>query len=219
MAGQPNQSALVKALLREHGHTYASEAGFRVQNGPSSLFQTLTLALLLSARIRADVAVSAMRALRERGWRTASAMADATWKQRTDVLNHAGYARYDESTSRMLGDTAQLALDRYRGDLRRLRDAAGRKPGEEKRLLTEFKGIGPTGFEVFAREAQGVWPELAPTFGDRALRAAKELGLPGDAGRLAKLCPKSDLPALAAALMRLSLAGGEGVDQVRAAAG
>lgn len=51
-------------------------------------------------------------------------MAEATWRQRTDVLNRAGYARYDESTSRMLGDTAQLLLDRYRGDLRKLREEA-----------------------------------------------------------------------------------------------
>ena len=49
-------------------------------------------------------------------------MRAATWQQRVNALGRGGYRRYDERTSTMLGDGAALLLDRYAGDLRRLRD-------------------------------------------------------------------------------------------------
>jgi len=70
------------------------------------------------------------------------------------VLNRAGYARYDESTSRMLGDTCALLLERYRGDLRKLREEAGHDPQRERALLKEFKGLGDVGVDIFSREGR-----------------------------------------------------------------
>lgn len=210
--------SVVRPLLSRYGQTYASEAGIRLRNGPSTLFQTLCLSLLLSARIRPSVAVSAMRALRSEGWTTPAAVLDSTWARRAEVLNESGYARYDERTSTMLADTASLVQEQYHGDLRRLRDAAGRDPDEERRMLKQCKGIGDVGADVFAREVQGVWPELAPFFGDKALEIAKQLDLPTDPERLRRTCRRSDLPRLAAALMRVNLAGQEALDQLRNAA-
>jgi hypothetical protein len=83
------------------------------------------MALLMSARIRASTALDAARALFRRRWTTVPRMAEASWEERARVLNESGYARYDERTSTALGDTAQLLIDRYGGDLRRLRRAAG----------------------------------------------------------------------------------------------
>lgn len=40
---------------------------------------------------------------------------------------------------------------------------------------------------MFAREAQGVWPELAPVFDKKALQGAAKLGLPQDPEELAAL--------------------------------
>jgi hypothetical protein len=51
------------------------------------------------------------------------------------VPNRHGYARYQEGTASMLGDACPLVLDRYRGDLRRLRAKAGQDPKRETRLL------------------------------------------------------------------------------------
>ena len=42
--------------------------------------------------------------------------------------NEAGYARYDDRTSTMLGESAQLLLDRYGADLRALGEEVGREP-------------------------------------------------------------------------------------------
>ncbi|HCA86539.1 MAG TPA: endonuclease [Streptomyces sp.] len=227
---------LVRALLDEQGRTYADEAGIRLKDTPQSLYQLLVLSLLLSARIRADIAVASARALFAAGMRDARRMADATWQQRVDALGEGGYRRYDERTATQLGDGAELLLDRYGGDLRRLRAAAGgggsggssgggKGSGggggdveEEKALLQEFPGIGPTGADIFLREAQGVWPELRPYIDSKALAGAERVGLPGSPAALAKLVDGDDLPRLAAALVRVAL-DKEATHQVRETVG
>ena len=204
---KPSRERIVKALLERHGHTYAAELGIDLaRNTPSVLYRWLCAATLLSARISAGIAMQAARALAEQGWTTAQKMAATTWEQRTRTLNQAGYARYDESTSRMLGDTAAMLLDKYQGDLRRLRDAAARDPGRERILLKECKGIGDVGADIFCREAQVAWDELFPFADRRALEAAGRLGLEDDAERLARRVSRKDYPRLLAALVRTALA-------------
>jgi len=203
---KPSRDQIVAALLERHGQTYAEELGIRLERGtPSVLYRWLCAATLLSARIGADAAMQATRALAEQGWTTAEKMAAASWAQRTKALNRAGYARYDESTSRMLGDTAQMLLDKYRGDLRQLRAAAEHDPARERTLLKECKGIGEVGADIFCREAQLAWDELFPFADRRALEAAGRLGLEDDPGRLAKRVSRSDYPRLLAALVRTGL--------------
>ena len=204
---KPSEDQIVKALLERHGQTYATELGLDLErNTPSVLYRWLCAATLLSARISADAAVQAAQALAEQGWTTAQKMAEATWEQRTRTLNRAGYARYDESTSRMLGDTAGMLLDKYGGDLRKLREAAERDPARERALLKECKGIGEVGADIFCREAQIAWDELFPFADRRALEAAGRLGLEDDAGKLARRVSRKDYPRLLAALVRTGLA-------------
>ncbi len=213
----PSAEALARSLLDRHGRTYAEEAGIGVErNTPSPLFRLLCLSMLLSARIRADIAVAACRALARAGWRTPERMVKASWAERARVLNQSGYARYDERTSTMLGESSQLLLDRWHGDLRQLREEAGRQRPAEHRLLQQFKGIGPVGADIFCREAQVVWEELRPFVDERALEAASELGLGARPEAVAGLVPGRDLARLVAALVRLSLAGD--YEAVRAAA-
>src|SRR5918996_2518835 len=203
---RPTKDQIVKTLLEQHGQTYAAELGIDLErNTPSALYRWLCAATLLSARIGTDIAIQATQALAKQGWTSAQKMANATWEQRTRTLNQAGYARYDESTSRMLGDTAEMLLDKYQGDLRRLRDAAGRDPGRERTLLKECKGIGDVGADIFCREAQVAWDELFPFADRRALEAAGRLGLEDDAARLAGRVSRKDYPRLLAALVRTGL--------------
>jgi hypothetical protein len=204
---RPSKDRVIEALLQHHGRTYAAELGIALErNTPSVLYRWLCAATLLSARIGANIAMHAARALAEQGWTTAQKLADASWEQRTRTLNQAGYARYDESTSRMLGDTARMLLDKYGGDLRRLRDVAKRDPARERTLLKECKGIGEVGADIFCREAQIAWDELFPFADRRALEAATRLGLEGHAEKLAGRVSRKDYPRLLAALVRTRLA-------------
>jgi endonuclease III len=197
-----DQSAAIRELLDRHGRSYAEEAGIRLADKPAPLYQLLVLATLLSARITARVAVAAARELFAAGYRTPRAMARAGWQDRVDALGRGHYRRYDERTATMLGDGADLLLRRWRGDLRRLRAEADGDTGRIAAALTAFPGIGPAGADIFLREVQGVWPEVAPYFGQRVLAGARKAGLPADASALARLTGRAELPRLAAALVR-----------------
>lgn len=214
---KPSRDAILAALLERHGRTYCDELGIDIEKGtPSPLFRWLCASLLFSARIGAELAVQAAAALAEQGWTTPQKLADATWKERVRTLNASGYARFDERTATMLGDTCEILLDRYGGDLRRLREEAERDPESERSLLKELKGIGDVGADIFFREAQASWNELRPFADRRALDAAKRLDLGKDADALAALVSERDLPRLVAALVRTELA--DDYDGVREAA-
>ncbi len=206
---EPSNEQIIEALLDRHGRTYASEAGIRLdRNTPAPLFQLLALSLLLSARISAGTSVQAFVALRDAGWTTPDKMAGSAWSDRARVLNEAGYARYDERTARMLGETADMVCDTYRGDLRKLRDAAARDPEQERSLLQEFTGIGAVGAAVFGREVQSVWDEQYPFADDRALESADRLGLGSDVRALQGNTDGAEqFTLLVAALVRCGLAG------------
>ncbi|SDT13984.1 endonuclease [Jiangella sp. DSM 45060] len=194
----------VAALLKRHGTTYAEQAGITLADKPSPLYRLLVLSLLLSARISSDIAVAAARELSRAGFRTAERMAEATWQQRVDALGRGHYRRYDERTSTMIGDGAQLLLDDYAGDLRRLHRDAGSTSRLEK-LLRRHPGIGPTGAAIFCREVQGTWTDVAPYADKRVVDGARKLGLPTSVRRLTALVDPSDLPRLTAACVRASL--------------
>lgn len=192
----------VKTLLSEAGRTFAEDAGVPLKDQPAALFKLLVLANLLSTRISADIAVAAAAELFAAGGGTARGMSRMSWQDRVDALGRGHYVRYDESTASRLGDMAEMVQDKYGGDLRKLPQRAEHDVGKAKELLQEFPGIGPTGADIFCREAQAVWPWLRPYFDDLTLKGADRLGLPTDPKRLADLVKERDLARLAAALVR-----------------
>ncbi|WBB61672.1 endonuclease [Streptomyces sp. WMMC500] len=199
------ETRTVDALLDAYGRTYAEDAGIRLQNTPQPLYQLLVLSCLLSARIRASVALAAARALFDAGMRGPRAMADATWQQRVDALGEGGYRRYDERTATQLGDGARLLLDTYRGDLRGLRREADGDVRRLAELLQRVPGLGPAGAAIFLREVQGVWPEAAPYVDAKVVQGAGRVDLPKDPSRLARLVREPQLPPFTAALVRCAL--------------
>jgi endonuclease III len=215
---KPSTGAIARAVLERHPRSPADELRIDVaRNMPGPLYQWLIASLLFSARIAAAQAQSAAAALLKQGWRTPKKMAAVTWAERVKVLNRAGYARYDESTSRYIADTTNLLLERYGGDLRKLRDAAGRDPKRERQLLKQFKGIGDVGADIFFREAQLAWDELFPFADRRALDMARRFGLGSSAEELSQLVDRRELPRLLAGLVRVDLAD-EADDLLRAVA-
>ncbi|MBW5480352.1 endonuclease [Streptomyces bambusae] len=212
-----DRAEVTKRLLGDYGQTYADEAGITLRDKPAPLFQLLVLTILCSVRIRAQTATAAARELFAAGLRTPRAMADSGWQERVDALGRAHYVRYDESTATALGDSAQLLLDHYRGDLRSLREQAAGDTEHLRELLQEFPRIGPVGADIFCREVQAVWPQVRPFFDERSCEAAGRLGLPHTPAGLANLVPPKDLARLAAALIRISLTR-SAEDELRVAA-
>lgn len=213
-----NEDRIARELLDRAGTTYAAEAGIALADKPAPLFQLLVLAQLMSARITADIAVAAARELRSSGYRTPQRVAEADWQDLVDALGRGHYRRYDESTATRLGENATILLDRYHGDLRKLAAEADRDPDRLAESLQQFKGIGPTGAEIFLREVQDVWTWVRPHFDDRARKGADLLHLSTDPKRLDRLGPSGRDAELAAALVRVSL-DKDLADRVLAAAG
>lgn len=201
-------AARVRILLDRYGETFAHEAGIRLEkNTPAPLFQLLYAAMLFSARIAARNASQATRALIHAGLTTPQKMLEATWQQRVDVITWHGYKRYDERTATMLGEAAELLVQRYNGDLRNLRALAQWNVHQEHALLTEFKGIGSVGADIFLREVQLVWDEVYPYADKKVLKAARKLGLGDSAAALSRWVSRADFARLTAALVRVDLAG------------
>jgi hypothetical protein len=198
---------VAKVLLKLYGRTLAEDLGIPAKvNDPPPLFCLLISAMLFSTRINHSVALRSARILFEGGWTTPEKMAASAWEQRVRALDEGGYVRYDERTSTMLGETAQILIDTYQGDLRRLREAAGRDPAQERKLLDRLKGVGEVAVNIFFREAQLAWPELYPFADARTLGCAKALGLPPDPGKLAGLVRgRRQFVRLVAALIRVEL--------------
>jgi endonuclease III len=196
----------VAVLLDRYGRLYAAEAGIRLADTPVPLYELLVLATLLSARISADIAVAAARELFAAGYRSPKAMAEAGWQDRVDALGRGHYRRYDERTATMLGDSAGLLTDRWRGDLRRLRAEAAGQTAAMTSLLTSFPGIGQVGASIFLREIQDIWPEVCPYVDVMTTRGARKVGLTAQPDELAKVLAASGEPArLAAALVRVGI--------------
>ncbi|WP_333889698.1 endonuclease [Mycolicibacterium gadium] len=195
---------LVRGLLAQAGTTYSEEAGIHLRDKPMPLFQLLTLCMLASKPIDAAIATRAAREVFKSGLRTPKAVREADRSTMIAAFGRAHYVRYDESSATRLADIATAVNDRYGDDLRSLADQSQREVTGAKRLLKQFKGIGDTGADIFMREIQDHWTWVRPYFDNRALAAAKELGLPGGKDDLSALAPRSNAK-LAAALVRVSL--------------
>ncbi|OBA79063.1 endonuclease [Mycobacterium sp. 1164966.3] len=197
-----DQAERVRRLLKIAGTTYAAEAGIRLNDKPMPLFQLLVLCMLASKPIDAAIATSAARELFRTGLRTPKAVLASDRRTMISAFGRAHYVRYDESSATRLTDMAERVRDEYGGDLRAL--GSERDVGAAKRMLKQFKGIGDTGADIYLREVQDVWTWVRPYFDDRAVGAAKQLGLPTNLTKLASLAPRANAR-LAAALVRVSL--------------
>ncbi|MFC6879058.1 MULTISPECIES: endonuclease [Actinomadura] len=176
--------ATVRALLDRYPRGYVQEtAGFTVTATAAGLFRLACLAILADDGAPSATAVGAARAVLSGHRDSAPEMAKVEEHDLADVLAQADLDRPEEG-ARDLAAATRLIMDRYGGDLNRLRDAADGDPARLRDLLGEIPGMDGAGLTVFLREAQMFWPEAGPFVDDRAARAAERLDLPSDPERL-----------------------------------
>jgi hypothetical protein len=202
-----DKKRLVRRLAGDN-RGFAERYGFPVTNNPSHLFQVLYLSVLLARRGDFRKAIDGALALRDNGWDSAARLARSLHADRVRVLRGAGQRGDVDALAATLGDLARAVVDRYRGDLRRLRTAAQQDPARERQLLTDLPGVDGQVIELFLREAQAVWREVAPVADRRALAAARRLGLGRSADDLAGLAGSGESERLAwlvGALARVDL--------------
>lgn len=194
-------------LLDTADGTFAAEAGIDLADTPAPLYRLLVLSVLLSSGVQAKLGTRACRELLDSGLDTPQNMRDA---ERDDVfatLDRAKFLRKQQTTD-ALQDGAALVVERWSGDLRRLRREADGDAGRAAELLTEFPRLGPVGADIFLREVQQVWPEFRPHLDGKALDGARATGLPAEAHALAALVDGDDVARFSAALVRANLDDG-----------
>ncbi|MFI1418679.1 endonuclease [Streptomyces sp. NPDC020731] len=205
MAGRDERG--VRALVDAYGRTYAEEAGIGLEDTPQPLYRLLVPARLLSARIKASIAVASARARHGAGPRDPRRTAEADRQEHVDAFGRGGHRRHDERTATRLGAGAELLTERRGGDLRGLRKAADGDVDEPRRPPQEFPGVGPAGAGVFLREVRRVRPEAAPRLDAKALRGARRPKPPQDPDRLLCLAGRTGPAVLAAAPVRAAIDG------------
>jgi hypothetical protein len=217
------QKRTARAVLEREGRGFAEEIGLGRTNNPASLFGLLVAAVVVAPRGEATGPARAAHEVTNR-WHTASDLAAAAAQ---DVAKELGAAVEgfdaddgDDSASgdaRTLVALAAAVSETWGGDLRRLREEAGEDPARERALLTELPGVDDAVADVFLREVQVLWPEIAPFADDRALRAAAALGLGESADDLGRYGGGAEkVGRLAGALARIEVEGSH--DDVRRAA-
>ncbi|GIJ25034.1 endonuclease [Micromonospora qiuiae] len=202
-----DRKRLVRRLAGS-GRGFAEQYGFRVTNNPSNLFQLLCLAVLLARRGDYRRALDSAHALPDAGWDSAARLARSLHAERVRVLRDSGQRGDVDALADLLGDLARRIVERYRGDLRRLRSTAGHDPSRERALLAELPGVDGQVVDLFLREVQALWAEVAPVADRRALTAARRLGLGRSAEDLAGLAGGGESERLAwlvGALARVDL--------------
>ncbi|RUS20382.1 hypothetical protein BC937DRAFT_95329 [Endogone sp. FLAS-F59071] len=177
---QPTPAEIARHLLAHHGILFSETLGLDLAHNSLDddlLFQWLVASVLYSARIRHHNSTRAAKALFKAGFTNPQRMAGTAWEERVRVLNENGYARYDESTSRYLGDLSTHLLNSHSGSLLKLRAHAHNDPVALRTLLKQFKGLSDVGVDIFLREAQLALPELFPFLDAKAAEGAKRLGM------------------------------------------
>jgi hypothetical protein len=204
---KPPADAVVEALLERHGQTFAQELSIDVAQGDP--LGAVPAAGRLHPVQRQDRCRSGGQG-RSRPHRRGL---DHRRKARRHLLEGAGAGAEPARLCPLrrahrlhAGDACELLLDRYRGDLRRLRAEAGQDPKRERQLLKVVKGLGEVGVDIFFREAQVAWEELFPFVDRRAAQAARRLGLDADPEALAGDLDPEAFARLMAALVRTRLA-------------
>jgi len=218
------QKAIARAVLEREGRGFAEEIGLGRTNNPASLFALLVAAVLVAPRGETASVAAAAREVTTR-WHTAGDLAGAAEQdvakelgaavEGDDRTDHDDTSSGDAGTLRAL---AQALTDDWGGDLRNLRREAGEDPARERELLTALPGVDDGVVDVFLREVQVLWDEVAPFADARALRAADALGLGASADDLARYGGGAEkVGRLAGALARIEIEGSH--DEVRRAAG
>jgi hypothetical protein len=176
--------ATVRAVLDRHPRGCVAElTEDTVTNTATGLFRLMCVSILAEDIVPSDAEVRAARALFGRRLHSAPEMIKSDDRQRADLLRQAGYPRPDEA-ARQLGEATRMVIERYDGDLQRLRSSANGDPRRLRELLHEIPGMEAAGTVVFLREAQMFWPEAGPFVDERAAEAARRLDLPAEPGEL-----------------------------------
>jgi hypothetical protein len=108
-------NAKVAALLSKYGATPLQQTQLPDPSRPlpETLLALVFNAMLTSARISHQIAARSVSCLIDAKYYDIDTLKNSSWQERTEVLTKGGYTHYREKTATMLGELADLVLDKY----------------------------------------------------------------------------------------------------------
>jgi hypothetical protein len=202
---------LARAVVRQLGGRFSVELGIDVDAGDAEIDRWFLAATLFGTRISTTVAERAFEVLERGGITRIADASERTWDELVELLDAAGYVRYDFRTATRLQALAAMVRDRWNGKAaqigRRLSD-----PHDLATALDDLPGWGPVTVGLFLRELHGVWPGARLPLDRRAAEAACHIGLldsdtPDALEHVGAIARRAGVDArdLEAALVRLTL--------------
>ena len=154
--------------------SYSEELGLDLSK-PEDRFEWFLASILFAKRISAEIARKTFHRFQREGLTSPERILAAGWDRLIQVLDSGGYVRYDFSTASNLLSIMKELGDKY-GDLETLhRESVG--PKDLERRLLEFKGVGPTGVNIFLRKLRGIWRNASPSPSEMAIKTAQRINL------------------------------------------
>jgi len=208
----PGAVELARRVVAMLGGRYSAALGIDLDAGEAQVERWFVAATLFGARIPARVAEQTFGVLAAAGLARIGQMRHVPSGDLIAMLDAGGYARYDVRTATRLLELAEVINERYDGQVAVIGRRFAAYPAL-RAALEALPGWGPVTVRLFLRELRGVWPGADPPPDERAVAAARHLGvLPArsDAAFLAGLAAAADLDVrdLEAGLVRLDLAHG-----------
>jgi len=154
--------------------SYSEELGLNL-NKPEDRFKWFLASILFAKRISAEIAKKTYRRFEEEGLTSPEKILEAGWDRLVQILDSAGYVRYDFSTASNLLRIMKELKEKY-GNLEELHSSSA-NPKDLERRLQEFRGIGPVGVNIFLRELRGIWKKAKPKPSNMAVQTAYRIGL------------------------------------------
>ena len=154
--------------------SYSEELSLNLTK-PNDRFLWFLASILFSNRISADIALKTIKRFEEEELSTPDKILEAGWDHLVQVLDSGGYTRYDFSTATYLLDTMEKLKKEY-GNLDEVHRQA-EDPGDLENKLKEFKGLGPTGVNIFLRELRGTWEKAQHVPSKYAVEVAEKVGI------------------------------------------
>jgi len=169
---------IVKALIEKLGGNFSSSLGIQLETAdPTEIFKWFLASILFGARISEKIAVNTYKEFETRRILTPEKVLETGWDGLVEILDAAGYVRYDFKTATKLLETMRNLEEKYQGNLRCLHDSALSPSDLEKKLQALGAGIGQVTVNIFLRELRDIWEKADPLPQGLVVIAANNLGL------------------------------------------